>query len=130
NFATEPTPSAVTASAGSPQILADKKGNALVIVATEDEYAKIEATIRRLDVLPMQVLIEATIAEVTLNHNLQYGTQFFFNNNLGQATLSNASSSAVTLDPTSPITNAAMFPGTLASTFPGFALARTIGGAQ
>ena len=131
SFATEPTPASVSASAGSPQILADKKGNALVIVATETEYAKIEATIRRLDVLPMQVLIDATIAEVTLNHNLQYGTQFFFNNSSGQATLSNAvSPSSVSIDPANPISTASLFPGTLASAFPGFALARTLGSAQ
>src|SRR5262249_12440213 len=29
-------------------------------------------------IIPLQVLIEATIAEVTLNDQLQYGTQFFF----------------------------------------------------
>jgi general secretion pathway protein D len=34
---------------------------------------------QRLDVVPLQVLIEATIAEVTLNNQLQYGLQWFFN---------------------------------------------------
>ena len=34
--------------------------------------------LRKIDILPLQVLIEAVIAEVTLNDNLQYGTQFFF----------------------------------------------------
>jgi general secretion pathway protein D len=38
----------------------------------------IEAMIRRLDIVPLQVLIEATIAEVTLNDNLQFGLQWFF----------------------------------------------------
>jgi general secretion pathway protein D len=34
--------------------------------------------LRKIDIIPLQVLIEATIAEVTLNDQLQYGTQFFF----------------------------------------------------
>ena len=37
-----------------------------------------EATLRRLDVPPLQVLIEATIAEVTLNDELKYGLEWFF----------------------------------------------------
>ena len=35
--------------------------------------------LRKIDIIPLQVLIEATIAEVDLNDTLQYGTQFFFN---------------------------------------------------
>ena len=34
--------------------------------------------LRKIDIIPLQVLIEATIAEVDLNDQLQYGTQFFF----------------------------------------------------
>ena len=34
--------------------------------------------LRKIDILPLQVRIDAVIAEVTLNDNLQYGTQFFF----------------------------------------------------
>jgi general secretion pathway protein D len=33
--------------------------------------------LRKLDIIPLQVLIEATIAEVTLNDALNYGTQFY-----------------------------------------------------
>jgi len=114
-----------------PQIIADRSSNALVIVATEAEYATIEAAIRKLDIVPMQVLIEATVAEVTLNNELQYGTQFYLSNRTGQATLSNAVSSTPTaIDPTMSVTNSALFPGTLAPNFPGLAIARTIGSAQ
>jgi general secretion pathway protein D len=35
-------------------------------------------TLRRLDILPLQVLIEATIAEVALNDALEYGLQWAF----------------------------------------------------
>jgi general secretion pathway protein D len=34
--------------------------------------------LRKIDILPLQVRIDAVIAEVTLNDSLQYGTQFFF----------------------------------------------------
>src|SRR5262249_14846198 len=104
---------------------------ALVIVCTEAEYGDIEAAIRKLDVLPMQVLVEATVAEVTLNHELQYGVQFFLHNNAGQVTLSNAQSASPTvIDPSHPLSNSDLFPGLLAPSFPGLAIARTFGGAQ
>jgi general secretion pathway protein D len=118
------------ANAQGPQIIADRSNSALVVVATESEYATIEAAIRKLDILPMQVLIEATVAEVTLNDMLQYGTQFYLANHEGQVTLSNAVSSAVGLDPANPIANSKLFPGTLAPNFPGFAVAHTIGSMQ
>ena len=64
---------------GLPQarVVADEKNNALVIFAKPRDYRMIEDTIRKLDVVPLQVLIEATIAEVTLNDNLQYGVEWF-----------------------------------------------------
>jgi general secretion pathway protein D len=114
-----------------PQIIADRSNSALVIVATEAEYATIEAAIRKLDILPMQVLIEATIAEVTLNNVLQYGTQFYFANHVEQVTLSNAASAVPTaIGPANPPSNSSLFPGTLAPNFPGFAVAHTVGNMQ
>ena len=116
-----------------PQIIADAKNNALIVVATESEYAIIEAALRKLDIMPLQVLIEATVAEVTLNDELQYGTQFFLNNRRNSATLTNAQSVVPTvIDPTSTtsITNSALFNGLLAPSFPGLAVARTAGSIQ
>jgi general secretion pathway protein D len=49
-------------------------------------------------VLPLQVLIEAVIAEVTLNDDLRYGTQFFFKSRGVNVILDNA---AQTFSPTS-----------------------------
>jgi general secretion pathway protein D len=121
------------ASAKGPQIVADTRSNTLVIVATEAEYDKIEAAIRRLDVMPMQVLVEVTVAEVTLNNSLQYGTQFFLHNGSTQATLSNATSSPTSIGSTSGTNsslNPQLFPGTLAPNFPGFAIARTASSIQ
>jgi general secretion pathway protein D len=38
----------------------------------------IEATLKKLDIIPLQVLIEATILEVQLNDELEYGVEWFF----------------------------------------------------
>jgi len=60
------------------RIIANRRNNALLIYATPSEYAVIEGMLRKIDIIPLQVLIEATIAQVELNDSLQYGTQFFF----------------------------------------------------
>lgn len=60
------------------RIIANRRNNALLIYATPSEYTVIEGMLRKIDIIPLQVLIEATIAEVDLNDQLQYGTQFFF----------------------------------------------------
>lgn len=60
------------------RIIANRRNNALLIYAMPSEYSVIEGMLRKVDIIPLQVLINATIAEVTLNDTLQYGTQFFF----------------------------------------------------
>ena len=59
------------------KIVANRSNNSLLIRATPKVYESIEATLRRLDTPPLQVIIEATIAEVTLNDALRYGVQYF-----------------------------------------------------
>ena len=66
------------AMADSMRIIPHSQNNSLLVYATPQERETLEATLRRLDILPLQVRIDATIAEVTLNDQLQYGTQFFF----------------------------------------------------
>ncbi len=58
-------------------IIADSDNNSILTLASSQDYNKIESTIRRLDVAPRQVLIEATIAEVQLSNNLSYGIRWF-----------------------------------------------------
>lgn len=60
------------------RISEDNANNALVIVATPQDYAQIEAALQKLDIPPLQVLIEATVAEVTLNDRLALGLQYAF----------------------------------------------------
>ncbi len=59
------------------KIVPNKFNNTLLIRATPQAYETIESTLRRLDTAPLQVLIEATIAEVTLNNALRYGIQYY-----------------------------------------------------
>jgi len=67
-------------SAGEVRIIADKDNNALLILATAAGYEKIEAALKKLDTAPRQVLIEVTIAEVTLKDELEYGLEWLFFN--------------------------------------------------
>jgi general secretion pathway protein D len=62
------------------RIIANRANNALLIYATPQEYERIDAMLDKIDILPLQVEIDATIAEVTLNDQLQYGVQFYLKN--------------------------------------------------
>lgn len=60
------------------RVIPDEANNALLILSNARDYRMIESTLKKLDVVPLQLLIEATIAEVTLNDRLRYGVQFLF----------------------------------------------------
>ncbi len=60
--------------------MADELNNSVLVWGTKSNYMKIEATLKRLDLPPTQVLIEASIVEVTLDDTLQYGLQWAFSN--------------------------------------------------
>jgi general secretion pathway protein D len=60
------------------RIVPDSINNSLLIYGTPQELDTVMATLRKIDVIPLQVRIDAVIAEVELNDSLQYGTQFFF----------------------------------------------------
>ena len=61
-------------------IIPDIDNNAIVVLAGQQDHRAIEAAIRRLDIAPRQVLMEATIAEVTLSDSLGYGVKWFLAN--------------------------------------------------
>ncbi len=73
----------VLPSANSIKIIADETNNSLVILASPSDYHMIESALHKLDVTPLQVLIEASIIEVTLTDELSYGLEWFFKNNTG-----------------------------------------------
>ncbi len=59
-------------------IVPDESSNAVVISATPAELKRIKQILTQIDVMPRQILIEATIAEVTLNDDLKFGLRWFF----------------------------------------------------
>lgn len=73
---------------GNMRIIADEGRNAVVVYATRQQYRNIERALTQLDQIPLQVMIEATIAEVTLEDELAYGLQWFFQSGNFQAVLS------------------------------------------
>jgi general secretion pathway protein D len=58
------------------KIVADDSKNAILIEATLADYRRVMKVIGTLDVVPNQVLIEATIAEISLNDDLQFGVRW------------------------------------------------------
>ncbi len=95
------------------RVIPDDQNNAVLVYGTERELATMEAMLRKIDILPLQVRIDAVIAEVTLNDNLQYGTQFFFKSGGINGILNTAPSQTT-------VANASA--ATLNMTFPGFFL--------
>jgi general secretion pathway protein D len=69
------------------RIIPNPQNNAVLVYATPQEESTVEAMLHKVDILPLQVRIDAVIAEVTLNDQLLYGTQFFFKGGTGFNTL-------------------------------------------
>jgi len=68
---------------GDVKIIADEVNNALIIMATAQDYTVVQSVLKQLDVMPLQVLIDATIVEVTLKDELKYGIKWFLTHNNG-----------------------------------------------
>jgi general secretion pathway protein D len=107
------------------RIIANRTNNALLIYATPAEYTVIEGMLHKVDIVPLQVLIEATIAEVDLNDQLQYGTQFFFKTDHVAETLgaSNLNTTLPSIPGISGLTFPSSSPYFILSKGPNFALA-------
>ena len=85
------------------KITSDETNNAIVVYATPRDYAVVEDALRKLDVAPYQVMIEAAITEVTLTDALRFGVQGLYANHGLSAGLTESATSATPI-----------------STFPGF----------
>jgi general secretion pathway protein D len=90
------------------KIAADPAKNSILIEATPADYRRIMRVIGSLDAIANQVMIEATIAEVTLTDDLKFGVRWFLNGKSGQKY-------TFTDDPG----------GAVSSVFPGFSYALT-----
>ncbi|MCP5092184.1 MAG: type II secretion system protein GspD, partial [Gammaproteobacteria bacterium] len=78
-----------------PRVVADATKNAIVVWGNDTEQSAFARLIQTLDTTPVQVLLEATIAEVTLNDELDFGLRWFFENGNLTGTFSDASDGSV-----------------------------------
>ena len=82
------------------RIVPDEVNNALIITATPSEYEAIKGVIRQLDVVPLQVLVDAMIVEVSLGDTLKYGVEWSgrwgTNFNIDTSTSSNSTTGSTT----------------------------------
>ncbi len=83
-----PAPSALTQKSSPPgggeqlvseitRIFPDEILNAVICLATPEDYELIKHTLTRIDIVPRQVVIEGIIAEVTLTDNLSLGLSYY-----------------------------------------------------
>jgi general secretion pathway protein D len=84
------------------RVVADDSNNSLLIFATRAEYKRIIDVLQQVDEQPNQVLLEAVIAEVSLDDELKFGVRWLLGGEDNKATFSDLASGAV------------------ASSFPGF----------
>ncbi|RBF39972.1 type II secretion system protein GspD, partial [Xanthomonas oryzae pv. oryzae] len=69
--------------------------NTLLVRSTPQAWSSIRDVIEKLDVMPMQVHIEAQVAEVNLTGKLQYGVNWYFENSVNAAADSAANSTGI-----------------------------------
>lgn len=62
-------------------VVSDEQNNSIIVTATASEWRRVCQILDRIDVAPAQVLLEATIAEVTLNDQLKLGLRWYFERN-------------------------------------------------
>ncbi len=96
---------------GPSRVAADKSRNALLVRATRSEHREIRNLLNEIDSSPQQVMIEATIVEVTLNDELDLGVRWFFESGNFDFTFSDSGS------------------GSTGGNFPGFSAVFGTGGA-
>jgi len=58
------------------RVFADEITNSLIVIATPSDYSFIEETVKKIDTIPRQVMIEALIAEVTLSDTMTFGLEW------------------------------------------------------
>jgi general secretion pathway protein D len=74
---------AIDMGSGDIRITSVLETNSLLIQATQAEYNAVLAAIERIDIEPLQVLIESQVLDVELNEELQFGVNWFLTNNAG-----------------------------------------------
>jgi general secretion pathway protein D len=116
------------------KLAVDEAKNALVVMATPEDYRRLLRIVETLDVIPNQVYIEATIAEVTLNDDLHFGVRWFLQKRASMAAFSSAAAGSPAATAGAPATVAStpslnpllgdnLLGAGLGAAFPGFSYA-------
>lgn len=71
-------------------VSAVEETNTLLVRSTPQAWRSIREVIEKLDVMPLQVHIEAQVAEVSLDGDLKYGVNWFFDNAVAGRALTGA----------------------------------------
>lgn len=86
--APSPTPRSPEAAGGEAlvsdvtKIFADEITNNIIILATPEDFATITEAIKKIDIVPRQVVIEALIVSVDLTDNLDFGMKWMLQNDI------------------------------------------------
>ncbi len=100
------------------RISVDNDHNALLISATPKQFQLIEDVLARLDIQPLQVMIETSIFEVTLKDELRYGIQYAIDN--GGLGVTDTGTAALTRSLTASTTGAGLVQPLISPLLPGF----------
>lgn len=74
---------------GEVEIIADEVNNAILIKATQRDYAILSEVLKEIDIVPRQVLIDVLIVEVSLGKGIEYGVEWFLKSHMGGSYSSN-----------------------------------------
>ena len=83
--------------AGEIRIIAEESSNSLLVRATDSDWALVQQIIQGVDLRPLQVLIEVTIAEVTRTHSIDLGVSGTVKHTETGKDATNVTASAVSL---------------------------------
>ena len=65
-------------------VIPDEANNAIVFKASKKDYKLVQSILKKLDIVPRQVLINVMIAEISLSGSVEYGIEWFLNKNVGK----------------------------------------------
>jgi len=91
----EEGPRAASSGSRRSRVAADGSRNALIVRALRSEHEELQRLLLDLDSSPRQVLLEATIAEVTLNDQVSLGVRWFFQSGNFGSTFSDVASGSI-----------------------------------
>jgi general secretion pathway protein D len=69
------------------RVVVDPVGNRILFTGQPAEFVQLRSLLTRLDTAPRQVLVEVTIAEVTLDDQTRLGLEYFFSASMGDGKL-------------------------------------------